>query len=294
MLWFVTCFFNPAHFKKPLRNFDIFAKRLKAQGGKLLTVELAFEDEPFELPEQERHIRLRSQSVLWQKERLLNYAISQLPAECDKVCWIDCDILFENPSFLEMAEEKLDHTDVIQMFDTNYRLYPDQVEWTNRNPTGQKLWTAKSIAHMLLTGQPTTTATMGFAWAARMEFLREVGLYDRGVLGGGDSVMTNAIFNRPQACFTKEIDAAISTWTNQCRAFQPRTGTIPARICHLWHGKLENRKYFDRTKILTSNRFDPASDIYCINHVWEWGTIKPQLHSQIREYFLNRQEDLVG
>ena len=89
----ITCYFNPVGYRRRLENYRIFRQRLKAP---LVTVELSFGG-GFHLSSQDADIlvQLRSPSILWQKERLLNVALKS-PGRCNKVAWLDCDILFEN------------------------------------------------------------------------------------------------------------------------------------------------------------------------------------------------------
>ena len=44
-------------------------------------------------------VQLRGGDVLWQKERLLNLGLKTLPDGCDKVAWIDGDVLFARPDW---------------------------------------------------------------------------------------------------------------------------------------------------------------------------------------------------
>ena len=74
---------------------------MKKAGANLLVVELAFGDEEFELEPGENILQLRGGGVMWQKERLLNIAIEQLPADCTKVAWLDNDLIFDDPRWLE-------------------------------------------------------------------------------------------------------------------------------------------------------------------------------------------------
>src|ERR1700753_3038699 len=97
-IWGVTAYFNPAAYSNKQVHLRIFSERVRRQGLKLLIIELAFGNALHVVDERlaDRVIRVRSNSVLWQKERLLNIALKQLPPECDKVVWLDADILFQN------------------------------------------------------------------------------------------------------------------------------------------------------------------------------------------------------
>ena len=70
----------------------------------------------FYIPENDDVYRLRSNSVMWQKERLINYGLSKLPAECKYFAWIDCDVMFHADDWCQQACEKLKTADVIQLF----------------------------------------------------------------------------------------------------------------------------------------------------------------------------------
>ena len=100
-LWTIAAYFNPCGYKSRLDNYERFREQLKTP---LLTVELAFE-EPFELEPTAADILIqrRGESVMWQKERLLNIALDHLPAECEAVAWLDCDVLFSRADWPEAA-----------------------------------------------------------------------------------------------------------------------------------------------------------------------------------------------
>ena len=67
-------------------------------------------------------LRIRSEHVLWQKERLINVALGHLPKHVKKVAWLDCDILFSNPNWLIETSELLDNYPIVQPFQTANRL----------------------------------------------------------------------------------------------------------------------------------------------------------------------------
>src|SRR5580658_6475231 len=96
-LWIVSCYFNPYGYISRRRNFDIFYENLKASKIKHIIVECSENDDKFHLPLSPDILRVRKKHVIWQKERLLNIAISNLPDKCRKVAWLDCDILFTTP-----------------------------------------------------------------------------------------------------------------------------------------------------------------------------------------------------
>ncbi len=296
-LWVVSCFFNTASYQTPLNNFRLFADSLARQGVPLLTVEVAFGDNPFVLPDKYRVIRLRSNSVLWQKERLLNHAVDELPGDCDKVAWVDADILWPDATWAERATDLLsvgyNRCNVVQLFDGALRLFPGQQEWTEKNPWGSGLWWEPGSVFRLQNGRQLAGSAMGFAWAAQREWLECVQLYDRSVLGSGDFILLNALFNSTFKWGHSPLDDDIAAWQTKfsSRLLRPRVGYVAGTICHLFHGNLKNRQYQSRHNILKKHNYLPLLDVVERNHVWEWSSDKPALHQAVRDYFFARKED---
>src|SRR5262245_59404245 len=105
-LWAITTYFNPAGSKRRMQNYQLFRRRLAVP---LVTVELSF-DGTFQLCPDDADIlvQLQGGDVMWQKERLLNIALKWLPDRCEKVAWLDCDVVFESDDWVKEAERALD------------------------------------------------------------------------------------------------------------------------------------------------------------------------------------------
>src|SRR4051794_27945804 len=113
-LWAVTSYFNPARYKRRLDNYLRFRSALHIP---LIVAELSYNGD-FVVPEDRltKVIRLRSKDVLWHKEGLLNIAISQLPATVEYAAWLDCDIIFEQQNWPELAVAQLKDKLLVQLF----------------------------------------------------------------------------------------------------------------------------------------------------------------------------------
>jgi hypothetical protein len=117
----------------------------------LLTVELAFGDNPFELRagDAEKIVKIRGGDVMWQKERLLNIAVEHLPPECEYVAWLDCDLIFDDADWAEKTQAALQKYVVVQPFQHYCELLPQEpffhqharflrvVEYLNRTAPGR-------------------------------------------------------------------------------------------------------------------------------------------------------------
>lgn len=290
MLWAVTCFFNAGGYRRPIENYVLFADDLESKGVNLLTVELAFGDEPFVLPTPKHRwvVRLRARDRLWQKERLLNHAISLLPKDCDKVMWTDADILFE-PDIKGYMEWALNSHDIVQGFERAYRLEREQKKFSLVDSKGGALWTGYGAIRASQLECSWKQAAVGFVWAAKRQCFSNWSLYDKGILGSGDYFLLKCLHRYDPPRYSPAMYRSLLTWQYHTPRF--KVGFAPGAICHLWHGDLKDRKYGVRQEILTKDAYDPEVDIRQNGAVYEWATDKPSLHHEVAEYFKNRRED---
>ncbi len=120
-LWAITTFFNPARYQNRRNNYRLFRERLNLP---LLAVELSF-DGQFELTAEEDAeilIRKTDGDVMWQKERLLNIALENLPEECQKVVWLDCDCVFQQSDWAGRVCRQLEKNPLVQPYSMVHHL----------------------------------------------------------------------------------------------------------------------------------------------------------------------------
>src|SRR5262249_22318280 len=123
-LWAVTCYFNPAGYRRKLENFRTFRDHLTVP---LIAVEQDLEGR-FELGPGDADIVLRVSDgdVLWQKERLLNLGVNALPSSCEAVAWLDCDIIFDGTSWVEETLRALERLELVHLFHERHNLPRDE------------------------------------------------------------------------------------------------------------------------------------------------------------------------
>lgn len=312
-MWGVAAYFNPANYATKLRNLEAFAKRIRGQGLRLLIVELRFPDSespsvPCEFAD--KILRLRSDAVLWQKERLLNLGIAALPEDCDKVVWLDADILFENQGWVEQTSRLLDEYKIAQPYQIAYWLPPGgETQWQNNAPYVAKLPSMPGVAYaMREAGEHAMNLLFrpdwvhpGFAWAARRDVVAEHGLYDKFILGGGDFVTMLAMYSDARSLENPHVAVCLSphqvddlaAWTDRFHSSVAGDVAYTAgAVFHLWHGNLSDRQYIERYGTLREFAFDPENDIAVDGGgCWQWASDKPALQSQVKAYFSNRKED---
>ncbi|MBI5509392.1 MAG: hypothetical protein HY903_11630 [Deltaproteobacteria bacterium] len=300
-LGIVTSYFNPSGFASKRANYERFVAPMRAAGFSCRTIECAFGEAPFELGAHADVIRVRSRSVMFQKERLLNLAIGRLPPTCTKVAWIDGDVLFTDPLWAVRASERLDTCQVIQPFDTAYRL-PPRVYHYDGSGIACRSFAATFVddPEAFARGNFHQHGDTGFAWAARRQLVAKHGLYDAMILGSADHVMGHAVLGdwtsgciRTTAGVNNPCAADLRAWGRRFYAdAKGSLGFAAGSLLHLWHGKAVNRRYVERTKKLVGFGFDPKTDLRIgESGAWEWASPKPELHTWVEAYFRDRQED---
>jgi hypothetical protein len=306
VLWAITSYFNPAAYANRLRNYRVFRANLALP---LAVVELSHNGK-FELGKEDAEIvvQIAGGDVLWQKERLLNLAVSRLPDECDLVAWIDSDVVFLDRDWAECAEQALEKFALIQPFRERCNLCREAQPFAGANGGCDSV--SKSIAYKIGIGEANTddfrnseapltrNSTTGLAWAARRELLEAYGLYDACILGSGDRAILCAAMGMFESGTEavgmrgRQIDHYLDWAEPFYRAVGGRVGFINGRALHLWHGELRNRRYAQRHEGLGKFAFDPFSDIVLDpSGCWRWNGSKPEMQEYVRVYFQSRKED---
>jgi hypothetical protein len=310
--WGITTFFNPSGYKNKIRNYKKFRRYSKKQGLRLLTVELAFEDRPFELKDGDAdiiiQIRGKDNNVMWQKEALLNIGLKNLPHDCDKICWLDCDIIFEDKNWIKETSRLLEQYKAVQPYYQCFRLFQGFEDSFLRYYLARLFFEEKQrgIASKVFNEGPEILdeekkyhGETGFAFALRKEVLQEAGFYDKDVIvGTGDNLMVFACYGKTDKLNkfvkVKKADQDLIDWSN--RIFDKVRGSVcysRGNILHLWHGYiLERNDYEKRKSLLVKSKFNQLKDIRKNKDgIWEWASDKSKLHKQMHEFFLSRNED---
>lgn len=297
----VTSYFNPCRYVSRKVNFDKFVAGLDAAGVPHFTIECAFNDDPFELSAADNVMQVRTTSVLWQKERLLNILVKELPDQFEYIAWVDCDILFNNENWANELSDTLDNYRVAQLFDSCICF------------DASRKFVTEPIAHSfakVVSAHPETMAFQrydvhghtGYGWAMHRDIFEKVGLYEHAVSGSADHFMAHAIFNNFGFCIenalkhSKDQFEHFMNWgTKFYSEVQGSLGVVSGRIEHLWHGSKADRRYFLRMHEITDLGFNPYQDLMILEgKPLEWSpesSDKLELKQYFSNYFLSRNED---
>ncbi len=315
-MWGITTYFNPARYASRLANYRAFRAASAAQGLPMVTVEMTVDGQPgLEAGvDAEILVTKKSSEVLWHKERLLNAALEALPPECEYVCWIDADVVFERNDWVAASIAALQDNVVIQPFANVIKLpqgrTPAEFPSTRIGLLGggrsrirrgkQNGQYTPSFASRLKSPIRRYSGTTGFAWCAQRGVLDRHGFYDRCIVGGGDREIalacvlpTAKVPDKLWRIHNAGLRADIAPWHDAFFAdVNGRLGGIDGAIHHLWHGDPANRSYEVRHEILEKYAFDPQADLVSDeNGCWKWAPGREALADAIKGYLTSRKED---
>jgi hypothetical protein len=275
----ITTHYNPAGFTRLRETWREWQPTI----GEVITIELVIGGES-EIPGSVA-IHGNSDNVLWQKERLINLAIEQLPSGVRTVAWVDHDIVFEDQNWLVESQRMIDAgLDAVQPFTT--------VKYQGRD--GRVERTAKSAASVAIAGDNPSTGP-GAAWVASRDWLQSIGgLYDRNIVGGGDATFFEAVSKQRTKYRERQSDASqrhLGRWVESVGPV--RYGCLPGAVRHLWHGDFANRQYVSRDAILRRFEFDPDKHVEIdSNGLLAWTVAaSPEFRAEVAAYFAGRRED---
>jgi hypothetical protein len=314
----ISCYFNTNNYDSRRKNFDIFYQQLKRSNVNYLIAECAFGDENFELSADDKILRFRSKHKIWQKERLLNLLIKQLPTRCKYVFWVDADVLFTNENWIVEAVETLKTNAICQPFSLAVRLEKDETEPSfnvqgskilvdfpnSKVPPQTRLW--RSFAYNYNQNRHLAESLMfdihghtGFAWGARREILEKNPLFDRAIVGTADHIIAHASVGQiPHNCLEKAFTNRktlknIYDWSLKfSEVTQNKLGFTEGEVWHLWHGELKNRQYLQRTQDFSKLDFDADEDLLINDDdLYEFPDNRKDAVVWMNNYFESRRED---
>lgn len=307
-LHIITVISNPIRYESRYKLYRAFAKHVKDSGGILTTVELAFGDRPFEVTDScnPRHVQLRTFDEVWHKENLINVGLSRLPSDWEYVAWVDADVAFVRPDWVQETIQQLQHYMVCQLFshaiDLGPAYEPLQIHrgfafsyHEDIPPTG-----TPGTPYMPYPGPQGAVWHPGFAWAARREAIDHLGrLIDWGILGSSDHHMAMALIGQVKRSVPAEMSPnyikLLTQWEERALKYiRYDIGYLPGTVVHFWHGKKRDRKYKERWQILIDYGFDPEIDLKKDSQgIWQLTDRSVKLRDALRKYFRERNEDSV-
>ena len=319
-LYVITPVSNTQRYRVRYDLYRAFEAHIQESGAILITVEKAFGGRPFELtqPNNPYHVQVRGEHELWDKENLINIGFSHIIQrfpDVKYIAWVDADVKFTRPDWVQETIQQLQHYQIVQMWSQiqdvspDYELvhsnYPNSwcYNWCNgRNPI--KLPGKNTYPYPGKGDNRNWYGPPGLAWAARREALDALGgLIDWGIVGSSDAYMAACLIGGVQyqllKTFNKGYKESFMIWQDRAeRHIRRNIGYVPGLALHYWHGNKKNRRYIDRNQILVKNNFNPNYDLKKdIQGLWQLvdhGDLRSiELRDALRKYFKQRNEDSI-
>ena len=298
----ITCFFSYAKNLQAVQRYKEFKSTLEKQGVKLYTIELAFFDEDY-LLDGNVYLRLRTDTVLWHKEALLNILANRLPPHVKKIAWLDSDIFIEDDDWAKKLSRDLDHYNVIEI--GREHIYLNKEGDVER----EHMTSGYAIHHKISTWKDFSKYHPGLGWASRRElFTQHGGLFKYGLSGGGDGVMAY-IFGKSRWLSMRKME--MSNWMpdwkynifkDGCPSMiekvkEYRDKVIPyvdgkvsyldSRVIHKYHAPVARRNYMSRPHVLKG--IDLHNDILeDSNGLFKWRDMR---YNKVFETFFNMKDN---
>lgn len=290
-LGIVCCYFNPCNYISKYDNFIEFYDKLSSYAQNICVVELIHPDSQYTLPQSVHSVKFHSETILWHKENLLNQGIKKLLLDgFTKIAWLDADIIFDDSYWIDDAIKLLDQYKLCQLF--------SRAENKNTFYNGcVREW--KDVGSILPINSAYHT---GYGWAATSEVLSSCMLYDKSILGGGDSLIWLASFSHLynfneiikhhpiQKLNLKHFFKNYLSWANKWGSLiQGSVGHVYCPIKVLPHGHTKDRNYLLRYQFLIDSNYNPYQDIEYENNIIT--TNNHMLLILSKKYFSSRNED---
>lgn len=246
-------------------------------------------------------INVPSASMVWQKERFYNIALSHLNKNHKYVAWADADLLFTNQGWKEQLKEKLETYRLVQLFnrveDVRFSnghlsstglIRKSVVESFDRDITVDDYFCKSGISLRI-------GCSPGFAWGAKADTIKKIGFPDFLLLGSGDKVFLASAMGYHASYFKalgliNNLSYLSHHWGDQAFcAIEAQVSYLENTIYHVVQGDYKKRRYSNRYQLIQDDKF-MLSDYLTINEhgAWQWRNENNEYAIRIRDYFYER------
>lgn len=283
-------FYNFAGSQVFVDNHRQQIESLSKQNVDHITVECAYQNN-FSFSKDESY-QLNTNSILWQKEAIINTVATQLHDKYDYIAWIDSGLLLED-GWKERAMEKLQQHDAVQLF--SYGIYKGKDGKEEKRPRCMMRCVEENFFEY--NKEKNEHPSPGGGWAVKSEFFQHSFLYPYEIVGGGDTLFIYIASKHKKhkgifPLLSNSDRKVAEAWCKKSFPLINSASYISGYFIHLYHGSHKNRRQQYRTNILKQNDYNPAVDVKYVNGVLEWSSKNEKLQKKVEEYLLGRFEDV--
>jgi len=292
----MLAFYNPAKFKRLLRNILYVIKSLKDKNIPYFVIECVFNGAAPEIPD--ATMVVKSNSYMFYKEQLNNKLETVIPEQYTKLVCMDGDIMFDTPDWLDQVSLALDNYDIIQPFSEACWLVPDNTRIRSKKPS----YAVGLTRNVINSDASINMFHPGFAWAFKRDTFRKLGgFFPRAIVGNGDSLFAFNFLKDgiPQYWMDNVLNTdnriILDAWPPYNENFKkvnPKLGFINNKALHLFHGVTQNRQYRTRYKTMSPLFKGKWDDQININSDGLFEFKLPEINASNLKYFKGRNEDI--
>ena len=243
-------------------------------------------------PEINDAIHVKTDIIIFQKERLCYVLEKHIPSNFKKLIFIDTDLVFDNINWYTEVSNKLDSVNIVQPFSNAIWL-----DITYKKIMKERIPIVFSIKFGIMNNPGTLGGYHpGFAWGFQRAWYRKYGFYQYGILGGGDAFSSTAWINKiydnmfpdNRLKYIKPFIPSLNEYSKSIKE-TPSICYVKGNVYHLWHGDNKNRQY-NRRRLIT-NSLDDIRDILKVDKSGIFALKDHSYKSKILKYFKNRDDD---
>jgi hypothetical protein len=267
-------FFNSSKSVRLLTNYLYVVEKLKCAEIPYYTLEMYTDT-----PEIKDAFHIKTDMILFQKERLCHLLEKKIPATYTKLMFIDCDVIFDDESWYSKLSKALDTYEVIQPFSKVCRL----------DITYKKCLEVDSSSASYYPMKRNQMGEPGFVWAFQRNWFREKGFYQYAVLGGGDRVSSFSWLKAHHWKFLHPLENAKSRADYSKLVGNVKVSHLNGLIYHLFHGSVDKRQRGTRHAILKD--YNDPKDAVRVTKSGAFTLRNKTLKSKVQKYFKGRDDD---
>jgi hypothetical protein len=270
-------YFNTVGSKRLLMNYLYTVEKLKLAKIPYYTIEMYVNKKDIA-----DAIHVKTDVILFQKERLCRVLERHIPAKYTKLLFMDTDIVYDNINWYNDISKKLNDHSIVQCYSNIY--YTDitykKIEQVILSSTAKRITNDNSAG----------IGTPGGSWAFQRTWFNEIGFFEYDPTGGSDTY--SVLLWRGEA-----IDNSAPYLKYALEEYKAKIKELPS-ICfvegiiyHLWHGTMKNRQYSLRKQIFTS-----VKDIRSVVKIGKNGLLEltnGKYKAGLIKYFKNKDDDGV-
>ncbi len=285
---------NAAKSQTLIKQFLSFRKQIESQGINFITIECASGKSPFVVTKDNNepsNIQIRSNNAFFQKENLINIALSKLPDDTKYVVFLDCDMKLMNKNWAQDTITALNQYRGVQLFEEVIFIDENDQELDRKKSLAFRLSQSKDNENCVRIVEDSLLLA-GYAWGFRYEVLRyTTGLIDFSPIGNNWRIMVHSLVQNAEGYVPGDLTLvfreSVELWQRKAELWLTnRIGCVPGRIKVPIFRLKQEEKIQDKWEILQGNVFDHLNDMYKDNQgLYCLEKLKPILIKDLKEFY---------